>query len=210
MTMGLEWDEPGRIQIPPTADRHGSSTDRYRFILEQPIVASPARAGSTAEATALLGWLIAQGTGRSLPVRGRLAVRASGITTFEWAQGADSSISVRTQAPATILDRPTAAGSAGTSKRSSRRHGLPKCCGACRDRRPRVRLPLVHGHLADQLQHLQWIAAFGNGGQQLWIIPGREPWLRARSGTTTAGSARGARASWERSSEHSRTRGAMG
>ena len=68
MTLGLKWDE----SLPYTDERNSEiamerAKDRYRFILEQPIVTEP---GSTWQysggSTALLAHLIARGTGKQL------------------------------------------------------------------------------------------------------------------------------------------------
>jgi CubicO group peptidase (beta-lactamase class C family) len=92
MTLGLEWNEDL-----PYATKENSeiamehAPDRNRYVLERPIVAEP---GSTwrycGGATALLGALIARGSGRPLEefARERL-FEPLGIATFEWMRGVD-------------------------------------------------------------------------------------------------------------------------
>jgi len=69
MTLGTQWEE---IAIPYSDPRNseiamGTAPDRYRFILERPILRPPGEAWTyNGGATALLGRLIARGTGRDL------------------------------------------------------------------------------------------------------------------------------------------------
>jgi CubicO group peptidase (beta-lactamase class C family) len=66
--------------------------DRYRYILQRPILEPPgARWTYCGGATALLGRLIADGTGRSLPQYAQAVLFAPlGIASFEWTTGADN------------------------------------------------------------------------------------------------------------------------
>jgi CubicO group peptidase (beta-lactamase class C family) len=69
MTMGTDWDEtsvpysnPANAEI--AMDR---APDRYRYILERPIIMEPGRRWNySGGATALLAWLITKGTGKPL------------------------------------------------------------------------------------------------------------------------------------------------
>src|SRR5262249_12972086 len=65
--------------------------DRYRFVLERPVVGAPGvRWGYNGGATALLGRLIARGVGVPLPEYARTVLFAPlGITAFDWIKGAD-------------------------------------------------------------------------------------------------------------------------
>lgn len=88
MTLGLEWDElsipygkPGNSEMAMEA-----APDRFRFILERPIVGEP---GATwtycGGATALLGRLIAKGTGEALlPYARRVLFDPPGFGLAEW------------------------------------------------------------------------------------------------------------------------------
>src|SRR5262245_23559678 len=65
--------------------------DRYRFILEQPVVAAPGtRWTYSGGCPALLARLIAKGAGKTLAEFARETLFADlGISNFEWAQGDD-------------------------------------------------------------------------------------------------------------------------
>ena len=90
MTMGLDWNEDLPYSDPRNSEiAMEHSADRYRYVLGRPIVAEP---GTTwrysGGATALLGRLIAQGTGMSLEAfaRSRLFTPL-GIDDVEWVPG---------------------------------------------------------------------------------------------------------------------------
>ncbi|MEV1239352.1 serine hydrolase domain-containing protein [Nonomuraea sp. NPDC049750] len=92
MTLGMEWDE----SVPYTSTANSElameyAPDRYRFVLERPIVEEPGqRRVYSGGATALIGRIIAKGTGRSLAEFARSALfEPLGIGAFEWSQGDD-------------------------------------------------------------------------------------------------------------------------
>jgi len=92
MKMGTEWNE----NLPYTDPRNSEiamemAADRYRFILDRPIVAEPGSQWNySGGATALIARLIAQGTGRPIDAYARERLFAPlGITDFEWVKGAD-------------------------------------------------------------------------------------------------------------------------
>ena len=90
MTLGMEWDEQRPYTDPANSEiAMENAPDRNRFILERPFVAAPGeRWIYSGGAVALIGDLIAKGTGRTLPDFARQALFAPlGITTFEWAEG---------------------------------------------------------------------------------------------------------------------------
>jgi CubicO group peptidase (beta-lactamase class C family) len=76
MSLGLEWNEDIPYQDPANSEiQMERAADRYRYILSRPFVADPgARWIYGAAATALIGKLIQNGTGQSLPefARGQL------------------------------------------------------------------------------------------------------------------------------------------
>jgi len=93
MTLGLAWDEltipygqPGNSEYAMEAAR-----DRYRYILERPIVGEPGVKWSyCGGATALLGRLIARGTGAALPdYSRRVLFDPLGFGPAEWTKGRD-------------------------------------------------------------------------------------------------------------------------
>lgn len=185
MTMGLEWDE-----ILPYSDPKNSeilmeaAADRYRFILDRPILEPPGRRWIYGGgATALLGRLIAEGTGQSLPEFAREALfEPLGITSFEWAKGRDGEAS--------------AASGLRLAPRDLARIGQCMLAGGLRDGRPvipsswlaamlrpRVAVDpdIRYGYqwyigehavrVADGTRQIHWNAAFGNGGQRLMLFP---------------------------------------
>src|SRR5262249_52610188 len=93
MTLGLEWDE---LTIPYGSARNSGDTmetapDRFRFILERPIVDEP---GATwtycGGATMLLGRMIANGTSENLPAYARRVLfDPLGFGPAEWMKGSD-------------------------------------------------------------------------------------------------------------------------
>ena len=93
MTLGLDWDE---LTIPYGDPRNAENAmeaapDRFRFILERPIVAEPgARWTYCGGATALLGHLIAKGTGETLLAYcRRVLFDPMGVGPADWAKGQD-------------------------------------------------------------------------------------------------------------------------
>ena len=93
MTLGLDWDE---LTVPYRDPRNAetameASPDRLRFILERPIVGEPgARWTYCGGATALLGRLIARGTGEPLLAYcRRVLFDPIGFGPVAWAQGRD-------------------------------------------------------------------------------------------------------------------------
>jgi CubicO group peptidase (beta-lactamase class C family) len=92
MTLGTEWNEDLPYTDPANSEiAMEMAADRYRFILDRPIVAEPGtRWIYNGGATALLGRLIAKGTGMSLPDYAREKLFAPlGIAAFEWTRSKD-------------------------------------------------------------------------------------------------------------------------
>jgi CubicO group peptidase (beta-lactamase class C family) len=93
MTLGFEWDE---LSIPYSDPRNAeiemeAAPDRYRFILERPIVGEPGVKWSyCGGATALLGHLIEKGTGESLlAFCRRVLFQPLSLGPAAWAMGTD-------------------------------------------------------------------------------------------------------------------------
>ena len=92
MTMGTDWDE---LTVPYGGDVRNSeiamemSPDRYRFVLDRPIVGEPGvKWIYNGGATTLLGRLIARGTGEKLPDYARRALfDPMGLGPTEWSNG---------------------------------------------------------------------------------------------------------------------------
>ena len=92
MTLGTEWNEQIPYSNPANSEiMMETAKDRYRFVLDRPIVAEPgAKWNYNGGCTALIGRLIETGTGKSLADFAREALFAPlGIDRFEWAKGAD-------------------------------------------------------------------------------------------------------------------------
>jgi CubicO group peptidase (beta-lactamase class C family) len=92
MTMGFEWDESKPYTGPENSEiAMEMAPDRYRFVLDRPIVAAPGEKWIySGGAVALLGALIERGTKLSLADFARDALFAPlGITEFEWWAGRD-------------------------------------------------------------------------------------------------------------------------
>ncbi|GAA1534133.1 serine hydrolase [Dactylosporangium maewongense] len=92
MTLGLEWREDIPYDSPANAEiAMELAPDRYRYVLERPIQEPPGtRWAYCGGASALLGRLIADGTGRPLPEYARARLfEPLGIERFEWIEGLD-------------------------------------------------------------------------------------------------------------------------
>src|SRR5262249_23576115 len=94
MTLGLQWDE---ILIPYSDPKNDEiavemAKDRYRFILERPVIGPPGKRWLyCGGATALLGRIIAKGTGRALPDYARTALLDPlGLGPTEWINNRDT------------------------------------------------------------------------------------------------------------------------
>jgi CubicO group peptidase (beta-lactamase class C family) len=178
MSLGLEWNEDPPYDNPANAEiAMELAPDRYRYVLERPIVEPPgARWSYCGGATALLGKLLADGTGQPLPEYAREVLFAPlGIADFDWMAGDDGVAS--------------AASGLRLAPRDLARIGELVLAGGEWDGREVVpagwvrtmlqpRLPTgprgsygLHWYLGSTAgQH--WAAAMGNGGQRLTVLPG--------------------------------------
>ena len=96
MTMGTDWDE---LSIPYTDPANSEiamdrAPDRYRYVLERPIVLEPGtRWTYCGGATALLGRIIAKGTGKSLHAYARdMLFDPLGMGPTDWYSGRDGEL----------------------------------------------------------------------------------------------------------------------
>ncbi|WP_342360069.1 serine hydrolase [Terrarubrum flagellatum] len=92
MTLGTEWNENLPYTNPANSEiAMERASDRYRFILDRPIVGEPgARWIYNGGASALLGRIIAKGVGQSLPAFAEAKLFAPlGVPSFKWASGQD-------------------------------------------------------------------------------------------------------------------------
>jgi CubicO group peptidase (beta-lactamase class C family) len=179
MTLGTEWDE----SLPYSDPRNSEiamelAADRYRFVLDRPIVAEPgSRWVYNGGATAVLGHLIAEGTGTPLlDVAREKLFRPLGIVDAEWVLGSNG--------------EPAAASGLRMRPRDLARIGqlvLNQGSWAGRQVVPRswlkdsfeTRVPaedgLEYGYHwwlgRGRADGRRWIAGFGNGGQRLVVVP---------------------------------------
>jgi CubicO group peptidase (beta-lactamase class C family) len=96
MTLGQEWNEDLPYTDPANSEiAMEMAADRYRFILERPVVAEPGTGWTySGGASALLGRFIEQGSGLSLPDFARKHLFGPlGIDASEWIAGADGTYS---------------------------------------------------------------------------------------------------------------------
>jgi CubicO group peptidase (beta-lactamase class C family) len=201
MTLGLEWNE----EAPYTSAANSEiamelhAPDRYRYVLERPVIAEPgARWVYCGGATALIGRLIAEGTGQPLQSYARSALLAPlGITAAEWMAGRDgvasaaSGLRLPPRALARIgqlvLDRGRWVG----------REVVPPAWLAAA-LRPRVRifedldygchwyLGTVPAPAGPPSRSRRWVGGIGNGGQRLFVVPDLELVVAITAGSYNA------------------------
>jgi len=181
MSMGTDWDE---MSIPYTNPANSeiameNAPDRYRFVLERPVVGEPGvRWTYCGGASALLGRLIAKGTGQSLPEFARTALfQPLGINDFEWIRGADGTPSSASGLRLTPRDL-TRIGQMVLQNGQWNGHAVVPAAwiDAVSQERVRIDGPLRYGYQW-YLGTLaggggRWLGAMGNGGQRLFVIPG--------------------------------------
>lgn len=96
MSLGAQWNEIGVAYDSPANDEVGMemAKDRYRFVLDRPVISAPGKRWQySGGATALLGRLIAKGTGRSLPDYARAALfDPIGLGRTEWVTSKDTRV----------------------------------------------------------------------------------------------------------------------
>jgi CubicO group peptidase (beta-lactamase class C family) len=197
MTLALQWNE---ILVPysdPKNDEIGMemAKDRYRFILERPVIGPPGKRWLySGGATALLGRIIARGTGRSLPDYARAALfDPLGLGPTEWINNRDTWAAAR-YGPGD--GEPVAASGLRMTPRDLARIGqlvldngvaggrqrLPKSwLDQCLTPRVSVDEQRRYGYqwyIGDfqygSRQHPRldrWVGCFGNGGQRLFVMP---------------------------------------
>jgi CubicO group peptidase (beta-lactamase class C family) len=181
MTLGIAWDETLPYSDPRNSEiAMEMAQDRHRFVLERPIVSAPGRQWCyCGGATALLAHLIAEGTGTALDAYARDKLFAPlGITETDWVPGSNGA--------------PAAASGLRMRPRDLARVGqLVLERGAWGDRQlvpagwleaafePRIGCEedLAYGYQwwlwprVRRADGRHWMAAFGNGGQRLTIMP---------------------------------------
>ncbi|GAA3021466.1 serine hydrolase [Streptosporangium longisporum] len=169
MTLGLEWDE----NVPYTSPANDElamelAPDRYRYVLERPIVDEPGvRRSYCGGATALLARLIEKGTGSALAdyARDRL-FEPLGITRFAWTTGTDGTAI----AAAGLRLTPRGLLAIGGLVLDGGRDVVPASWLAAA-LRPRVRRDENSSYGYHWYTGEGWVGAFGNGGQRIHVAP---------------------------------------
>jgi CubicO group peptidase (beta-lactamase class C family) len=191
MTLGTEWNEEVPYTDPINSEiLMEQAADRYRFILDRPIVAEPGKRWIySGGATALLGRIIAKGTGKSLPDYARAVLfDPLGIGATEWAAGSDGVASAASGLRLTPRDlarigRLLLGGGVWDGRRVMPAQWLERCTtpAVSVDEFRRFGYHWYIGAFAfgqkpgphDGFSRLErWWGAFGNGGQRLFVMPG--------------------------------------
>ncbi|MEU4577914.1 serine hydrolase [Nonomuraea sp. NPDC023979] len=172
MTLGLDWDE----SVPYTSTANSElameeAPDRYRYVLERPVVEEAGKRWSyCGGGTTLVGGIIARGAGRSLAEYAReVLFEPLGIGAFEWTTG-DDGVPL---APAGLRLRPRDLATIGEMVLDGGR-GIVPAEWLDEMLRPRVEIGanFAYGyHWYIDTGEPRKIGAHGNGGQRLFLDP---------------------------------------
>ncbi|MBB2911288.1 CubicO group peptidase (beta-lactamase class C family) [Streptosporangium becharense] len=169
MTLGLEWDESAPYTSPANSEiAMELAPDRFRYILERPVVEEPGTRWSyCGGASALVARLVERGTGLVLEefARARL-FEPLGIERFEWSTGADG---VALAASGLRLT-PRGLLAVGRLVLDGGRDVVPASWLA-EALYPRVRTDRGSGYGYQWYVGDTWVGAFGNGGQRIYVAP---------------------------------------
>jgi CubicO group peptidase (beta-lactamase class C family) len=197
MSLGAQWNEIGLAYDSPANDEIGMemAEDRYRFVLARPVTGTPGKRWHySGGATALLGRLIAKGTGRSLPGYARTALfDPIGLGRTEWITSKESWVFRQTGKGD---GEPIAASGLRMTPRDLARIGQLVLDHGAADGRQVVPAPWLGECLAprvsvNELQRYgyqwylgdmeflaggtvrleHWVGCVGNGGQRLYVFP---------------------------------------
>ncbi len=177
MSLGMEWREDPPYDSPANAEiAMELAPDRYRYVLERPIV-EPAGIRWTycGGATALLGRLIADCTGQSLPKYAQAVLFAPlGIDSFEWMTGADgvaSAASGLRLAPRDLARIGELVLAEGTW--AGQRVVPADWIRAMLQPRLRTSWGARYGYhwYIESIEGHRVVAGMGNGGQRLFVLP---------------------------------------
>jgi CubicO group peptidase (beta-lactamase class C family) len=179
MTLGLDWSE----ELPYTDPRNSEiamelAADRYRYILDRPMKDPPGKRWVyNGGATALLGRLIAKGSGEPLLSYARAKLFGPlGIEDVEWVEGADGEAA----AASGLRMRPRDLASIGQlildRGRWKGRQIVPEAwLRVAHAPHTEIGRGLRYGYqwwLTDLPSGEPLVAGFGNGGQRLFVVPG--------------------------------------
>lgn len=182
MTMGLEWQENGISYADPRNPEIAMylATDQFRNILSHPVTMDPGRQWTyCGGATAILGHLIARGTGMPLFAYARERLfKPLGITEAQWVGGTDGEVAAASGLRMLARDFARIGQLILKHGRWNNSQIVPRKW-LDESFTPRVRISpdteygyqwyLISAHAGHR-----WIGARGNGGQYLTVIPDLE------------------------------------
>jgi CubicO group peptidase (beta-lactamase class C family) len=178
MQMGTEWNE----DLPYTDKRNSEiamelAEDRYRFVLDRPIVAEPGKKWRySGGATAVLARLVAKGAGKPIDEYAKEKLFGPlGITNFEWIAGADGEPSAASGLRLNIHDlvkigQMISIGGTYGGRQIVPAEWLSASFAPSATLEGGLRYGF-HWYLAQQGEPPIWISGFGNGGQRLTVQP---------------------------------------
>jgi CubicO group peptidase (beta-lactamase class C family) len=177
MMLGMEWHEEPSYDSRNSEHAMEVAQDRYRFVLGRPMVSEPgAQWAYNGGATALLGRLIAKGSGLSLREYAEEKLLAPlGIADFDWVQGQDGEFS----AASGLRLRPRDLARIGQLVLDGGRwRGTPIVPADWLEQSFRSRAKVndivdygYHWWLGPQAADGErWVAGIGNGGQRLAVM----------------------------------------
>ena len=184
MTLGLEWTE----DVPYTSAANSEiamefAQDRYRFVLERQITEDPGKTWHyCGGASALIGKLIAQGTGTTLAdFAQRALLEPIGVHAFEWMGGSDG---VESAASGLRLAPRDLARIGQVVLEHGRWDGIEVVPASWIETMLQPRVTIAPGfeygyqwYLGGSAapgaagRPLRWVAGMGNGSQRLVVVP---------------------------------------
>jgi CubicO group peptidase (beta-lactamase class C family) len=185
MTLGLEWNEDLPYSDPANSEiAMERASDRYRYILSRPVLGPPGEGWIYSGGdVALLARLIEKGTGQDLATFAKAALfEPLGITNMEWARGNDGVYSAASGCRLTPRDLARIGQVVMDKGKWNGREIVPTdWLKASFKPRAIVDDGRHYGYLwylAEWAQTgrlgtygLPWVAAFGLGGQRLFVFP---------------------------------------
>jgi CubicO group peptidase (beta-lactamase class C family) len=194
MTLALDWHEEDPLHHSDEVLME-SSPDRYRFVLERPMLGPPGKGYKyNSGATALLGRLIERGTGSGLATFARTALfEPLGISASDWAMGVDGVASAASGLRLTPRDLARIGQMIVAGGKWDKRTIVPADWleasfrpAAVVDDNRRYGYHWYTGELAlsgkTGTYGTKWIGAFGLGGQRLFVFPELEFVLAVTAG----------------------------
>lgn len=182
MSAGFEWDE----YLPYTNPRNSEvrmlmSSDQYRYTLEQPVVSPPGQIWNyNSGGSALLGAVIGKATGKALDsVAREFLLEPLGITDFAWTRNTKNGIPevgglrLRARDLAKIGQLVLAGGNWNGRQIVSRqwiRESTAAHIGPA-DRMYFYGYQWWQGRSLFRRREVPWVAAIGNGGQRIIVVP---------------------------------------